>query len=187
MDGTIHLLNWDQGLLLGRDKKIGQQLIGVSPVMIPQIIAGHIFTPVPFPFQMYWRCETQLNINQLLVLLLNKLHSMVDSAACWMRENKIQHFKKNNIVVRQVATFWKKSWTLLHSHSTRRITHFNFLHCMIHFATFCWSTDVELCVTGLYFDENNVRNWDFILENSVLYSNMILGREEGLAEEKCSL
>ena len=53
MDSAIHLLNQDQGLLLGGDKKIGQQLIGASPLMIPQIIAGHISASVPFPFQMY--------------------------------------------------------------------------------------------------------------------------------------
>ena len=86
VDSAIHLLNWDLGLLLGRDKT-GQQLIGASPAMIPQIIAGYILAPVPFPFQMYWRCEeTQLNINELLVLLLNKLHSVVDGTACWMYE-----------------------------------------------------------------------------------------------------
>ena len=85
--------------------------------------------------------------------------------------NKLQLFEKReptSILIQQgekfISTFYVAWYTLQH------FIGWQMLNC------------VSLVS---YFDKNNVRNWDFMLENSVL--QITLAWEEGLAKEKCLL
>ena len=52
----LHLAKTSGTLTRDKEKKIGQKLIGTSPVTIPGTIAGHILVPVPFSI-LKWRKE----------------------------------------------------------------------------------------------------------------------------------